>query len=126
MSEDNLDARLRAFFANTDTSASFEAQLMARIEALHAAPDAALLDMAERHRDATRRQLREDTWMNAVTATSVLAALIALVWHEGPAVTRWVELGLAAAAGPGTLAGVTFVATGVSVWIALRRFLPAM
>ena len=89
MSERDLDARLRALFADADTGPGFEAQVMARIAARHTAPDAKMLLLAERHREATRQRLRREAWMNVGTAAGIGTALIALVWREGPAVARY-------------------------------------
>ncbi len=125
MNDNRLDARMRALFAGIDTSTEFEARVLARIGTLHAGPDANLLVCAQRHREATRRRLRQQAWMNATTAIGIGAALIALVWQQGPAVTHWVQRGLATTSDSGALAAVTFAALGVSAWIALRRLLPA-
>ena len=123
MSE-QLDARLRALFADADTAPGFEARVMARIAAQRAAPDAKLLLLAERRREATRQRLRSEAWMNSATAAGIGAALIALVWREGPAVARWVDQGLAAAMDIGSLASFAILALGLGGWIVLQRVLP--
>ncbi|MCC7082553.1 MAG: hypothetical protein IT530_17950 [Burkholderiales bacterium] len=124
MDEGNLDARLRTLFTAADTLPGFEARIMTRVRTLHAGPDAKLLALAERRRAATRQQLRRDTWMNVVSAAGIGAALIALAWHAGPLVGQWVDRSLIAAADPGTLAGISFVALGLGAWITLQRLLP--
>jgi hypothetical protein len=121
VSERDLDARLRAIFAAADTLPGFESRVMARISALHA-PDAKLLLLAERRREATRRRLRREALSNAATAAGVGGALIALVWREGPAVAQWVERGTAAASDFGSLSGYAFLALGIGVWAAVQRF----
>jgi hypothetical protein len=123
MSE-QLDVRLRALFADADTAPGFEARLMARIAAQRAAPDAKLLLLAERRREAVRQRLRREAWMNSATAAGIGAALIALVWREGPAVARWVDQGLAAAMDIGSLASFAVLALGLGGWIVLQRVLP--
>jgi hypothetical protein len=123
MSERDLDARLRAIFAGADTLPGFESRVMARVSALQA-PDAKLLLIAERRREATRQRLRREAWSNAATAAGVGAALIALVWREGPAVAQWVERGMAAASDFGSLSGFAFLALGLGAWVALQRALP--
>lgn len=123
MSERDLDARLRALFADADTGPGFEAQVMARIAARHAAPDAKMLLLAERHREATRQRLRREAWMNVGTAAGIGTALIALVWREGPAVARWVEQGLAAASDVGSLGTFAFVSLAIGTWVALQRLM---
>jgi len=124
MSERELDARLRALFAAADTAPGFEARVMARVAAQRAAPDAKLLLLAERRREAIRQRLRREAWMNSATAAGIGAALVALVWREGPAVAHWVEQGLAAASDAGSLGAFAFVALGVGAWVALQRLLP--
>ena len=124
MSERDLDARLRALFAEADTGPGFEAQVMARIAARHTAPDAKMLFLAERHREATRQCLRREAWMNVGTVAGIGTALIALVWREGPAVARWVEQGLAAASDVGSLGTFAFVSLGIGTWVALQRLMP--
>jgi hypothetical protein len=124
MSERDLDARLRALFADADTAPGFEARVMARIAARHTATDAKLLLLAERHREAIRLRLRREAWMNVGTAAGIGAALIALVWREGPAVVRWVEQGLAAASDLGSFGTFAFVSLGIGAWVALQRLLP--
>lgn len=123
MSERDLDARLRALFADADTGPGFEAQVMARIAARHTAPDAKMLLLAERHREATRQRLRREAWMNVGTAAGIGTALIALVWREGPAVARWVEQGLTAASDVGSLGTFAFVSLGIGTWVALQRLM---
>jgi len=120
----DLDARLRALFADADTSHGFEARLAARVAALRAAPDARLLILAERDREATRQRLRREAWFNVATAAGTGVAALALIWREGPAVARWVEQGLAAAPDFSTLAGFAFVALGLGVWAILQRLSP--
>lgn len=124
MSERDLDARLRTLFADADTAPGFEARVMARIAARHAAPDAKMLLLAERNREATRQRLRREAWMNVGTAAGIGAALIALVWREGPAVARWVEQALAAATDVGSLGAFACVALGIGTWVALQRLMP--
>ena len=123
MSERDLDARLRALFADADTGPGFEAQVMARIAARHTAPDAKMLLLAERHREATRQRLRREAWMNVGTAAGIGTALIALVWREGPAVARWVEQGLTAASDVGSLGTFAFVSLAIGTWVALQRLM---
>ena len=124
MSERDLDARLRTLFADADTAPGFEARVMACIAARHAAPDAKMLLLAERDREATRERLRREAWMNVGTAAGIGAALIALVWREGPAVAHWVEQGIAAAFDIGSLGTFAFVSLGIGTWVALQRLLP--
>jgi hypothetical protein len=123
VNERDLDARLRAIFADADTAPGFEAQVMARIAAQHA-PDAKLLVLAERRREATRKRLRWEAWTNSATAAGVGIALIALVWREGPLVARWMDQALAAASDFGSLSSLAFLALGLGVWAATQRFLP--
>jgi hypothetical protein len=124
MSERDLDARLRALFADADTAPGFEARVMARIAARRTATDAELLLLAERQREAIRLRLRREAWMSVGTTAGIGAALIALVWREGPAVVRWVEQGLAAASDVGSLGTFAFVSLGIGTWVALQRLLP--
>ena len=124
MSERDFDARLRALFADADTTPGFEARVMARVAARRASPDAKLLLLAERRREAIRQRLRREAWMNSATAAGIGAALVALVWREGPAVARWVDQALAAATDAGSLASFALLALGLGGWIVLQRVLP--
>ena len=120
----NLDARLRALFADADTAPGFEARVLARIAALHTTPDAKLLILAERRREATRQRLQQEAWTNSATAAGIGAALIALVWRKGPVVAHWVDQALAAASSFGALGSVAIIALGLGTWVALQRALP--
>ena len=124
MSDRGLDARLRALFAHADTTPGFEARVLARITALHATPDAKLLILAERRREATRQRLQQEAWTNSATVAGIGGALIALIWREGPAVTHWVDQALAAASSFGALGSVAIIALGLGTWVALQRALP--
>jgi hypothetical protein len=119
--KDALDARLRRLFAGVDTAPGFEARLAARIEALPGLPGDVLRVRIELQRETVRRRLRREAWLNAATAAGVGAALVALVWREGPVVTRWVEAGIAATSDPGAYLGVAFAALAFGLWIPLGK-----
>ena len=121
--ETRLDARLRALFANVDTSPEFDAGVMRRVAALGSAPGVDLRAQFERRRELARRRLRREAWLNAATAAGIGAAAIALVWRHGPQVAEAVLAGLHAAADPIVLMGTAFVVLAVGLWPVLRRFL---
>lgn len=122
MNGGDLDARLRRHFAGTDTAPGFEARVMARVLALPALPVATLRLQYERRDFEERARLRRTAWLNVATAFGVGAAAIALVWREGPAVTRWMDVVLAASRDSGdTLTAVAFLAAGIGIWAALGR-----
>ena len=124
MSERDLDARLRALFADADTGPGFEAQVMARIAAQALPGCLAMAFGEEEHFLVGCRVPRREAWMNVGTAAGVGTALIALVWREGAAVARWVEQGLAAASDVGSLGTFAFVSLGIGTWVALQRLMP--
>jgi hypothetical protein len=124
MSDGDLDARLRRALAGVDTSPDFESRLAARIAALPGVPEEILRVRIERRRQVLRGRLRREALLNALTAAGVGAALIALVWREGPAVARWVQGGVAVASDPGALTGLAFLAVGLGAWITLQRLSP--
>jgi hypothetical protein len=115
---------LREAFAGLDTSPGFEARVAARVAALEAVPVHVQRAHAElrRHREAQR--LRREYWLNAATAAGAGAAAIAVVWRHGPAVARWTEAMLSAAAEPGALMGLALGVLALGLWPLLRGWLP--
>jgi hypothetical protein len=120
----SFDERMRRAFAGVETSAGFEARLLARIAALPAVPADERRARAERLRARARRILVREAWINAATAAGIGIAAIALVWRQGPAVARWIEDAMAAAADPGQLMMVAVVALAAGLWPVLKRLLP--
>jgi hypothetical protein len=120
----SFDERMRRAFAGVDTSAGFEARLLARVAELPAVPAGELRARFERSRARARRSLVREAWLNAATAAGVGIAAIALVWRQGPAVARWTEAALATAADPGELAKVAVLALAAGLWTVLRKLLP--
>lgn len=121
MSGDDLDARLRRFFAGNDTAPGFEARVLARVAALPVVPVADLRLRYERRQLEARERLRREAWLDTATAVGVGIAAIALIWREGPAVARWTASFLAAASDQGTLAGVSLLALGLGLWVTFAR-----
>ncbi len=121
---DGFDARMRGVFAGIDTAPGFEARVAARVAALEALPAHVRRAQAElrHHREAQR--LRREYWLNFASAAGAGAAAIAVVWRHGPAVARWTESALAAAAEPGALMGLAFGALAFGLWPLLRGWLP--
>lgn len=121
---DGFDARMREVFAGLDTAPGFEARVAARVAALDAEPAHVRRAHAERRRHREAERLRREYWLNAATAAGAGAAAIAVVWRHGPAVARWTESALAAAAEPGALMGLALGALAVGLWPVLRGWLP--
>jgi hypothetical protein len=118
----DLDARLRRHFAGTDTEPGFEARVMARVSALPVLPVDQLRLLYERRDFEERARLLRTAWLNVATAFGVGVAAIVLVWREGPAVARWMDVVLAASRDTGgALTVVAFLAAGIGVWAALGR-----
>jgi hypothetical protein len=115
---------MRRLFAGVDTSAGFEARLLARVAALPAVPEAELRACADRRQELARRRLRREAWMNGVTAVGVGAAVMALVWRHGPAVAGWTEQAMLAMSDPDVLARGALVVVAACLWPAVRRLLP--
>ena len=121
---DGFDARMREAFAGIDTAPGFEARVAVRVAALDAVPARVRREHAELHRHREAERLRREYWLNAATAAGAGAAAIAVVWRHGPAVARWTESALAAAAEPGALMGLAFGALALGLWPVLRVWLP--
>jgi hypothetical protein len=115
---------MRRLFAGVDTSAGFEARLLARVEALAPVAEAELRARADRRQELARRRLRREAWLNGVTAVGVGAAVMALVWRHGPAVAGWTEQVMLAMSDPDVLARGALVMVVACLWPAVRRLLP--
>ena len=119
-----LDERLRRAFAGIDTSAGFEARVVARIAALAAAPHAADLARVERQRASAARRLAREAWMNAASAVGIGVAAIAVVWRHGPVVARWTEDALVVASSPEVILPAAMTVLAAGLWPVLRRLMP--
>ena len=122
--DDRFDARLRRALAGIDTSPGFEPRLAARIAAIPDVPVAQRRARIERERAGVARRLARDAWVNALTALSVGAAAVTLVWRNAPAVTKWTETLLAAASTPDAVASLACGALALGLWPVLKRYLP--
>ena len=119
-----LDERLRRAFAGIDTSAGFEARVVARIAALPAAPRALDLERVERQRTNAARRLAREAWMNAASAVGIGVAAIAVVWRHGPLVARWTEDALVVASSPEVILPAAMTVLAAGLWPVLRRLMP--
>ena len=119
-----LDERLRRAFAGIDTSAGFEARVVARIAALPAAPRALDLERVERQRTNAARRLAREAWMNAASAVGIGVAAIAVVWRHGPVVARWTEDALVVASSPEVILPAAMSVLAAGLWPVLRRLMP--
>ena len=119
-----LDERLRRAFAGIDTSAGFEARVVARIAALPAAPRALDLERVERQRTNAARRLAREAWMNAASAVGIGVAAIAVVWRHGPVVARWTEDALVVASSPEVILPAAMTVLAAGLWPVLRRLMP--
>ena len=124
LQDGGLDARLRRAFAGIDTSPGFEARIAARIAELDPEPVDVMRGRVERGRLRTAQRLRREAWMNAASVVGVGAAAIALAWRHGPALTRWTEGALTAAADPGTQMYLALATLALGLWPVLRSLLP--
>lgn len=119
-----LDERLRRAFAGIDTSAGFEARVVARIAALPAAPRALDLERVERQRTNAARRLAREAWMNAASAVGIGVAAIAVVWRHGPLIARWTEDALVVASSPEVILPAAMTVLAAGLWPVLRRLMP--
>ena len=119
--ETKLDSRMRALFANVDTSPDFDARVMRRIAALDSAPAADLRAQFERRRELARQRLRREAWSNAVTIAGVGAAAGIVLWRHAPAIMQWARSGGVTEIDPWLVAGVVISALVGCLWPLLRR-----
>lgn len=120
----DFDARMRRAFAGVDTAPGFQARVAAGIAALQIPSADVLRERIERGRRLQAQRLRREAWLNGATAAGAGIAAIALVWREGPAVARWTETALSAAADPGVLMGVAIATLALGFLPVLREMLP--
>ena len=120
----DLDTRMRRLFEGVDTAPGFEERVLARVASLESDAAVALRSLAERRRALEQRWLRRESWMNAVTAAGIGAAGIAVVWHNGPSVVRWVEESSSLVSDPSLLMGFALAVLALGLWPALRSLLP--